>query len=156
MFYNRVFEPFRCFILEFSNLTMFYNRVCEQAIRFSSRNRVFYFRVFMHINSRDESPSLNFCFILGYPPYQVSNLFNSNFEFQSHRSLFAFLIEFQRHGLTISQSSSHQTQPSDQLILHSSLRCSISKTEYEMVQLKHTCSMVWEPNGFVFVIVTKF
>ena len=29
MFYNRVFELFRCFILEFSNLTMFYNGVFE-------------------------------------------------------------------------------------------------------------------------------
>ena len=57
MFYFRVFELLRCFIIGFS--------------WFSEINRVFYFRVFMNIHSRDKSLSLNFRFIIGYPPYYI-------------------------------------------------------------------------------------
>ena len=35
------------------------------------RNRVFYFRVFENINAHNKSPAHNFCFILGYPPYNI-------------------------------------------------------------------------------------
>ena len=46
---------------------MFYIRACEHLTRFSKRNLVFYFRVSMHIDSRDETLSQTFCFIIGYP-----------------------------------------------------------------------------------------
>ena len=49
---------------------MFYIRVCEHLTLFSKRNLVLYFRVFMHIDARDETLSQTFCFIIGYPPYQ--------------------------------------------------------------------------------------
>ena len=58
VFYNRVFEKFGCFI-----------RVREHLTWFSERNLVFYNRIYMHVHSRDKSLSLNFCFIIGYPPY---------------------------------------------------------------------------------------
>ena len=35
---------------------------------------MFYFRVFMNIHSRDKSLSLNFRFIIGYPPYDLENI----------------------------------------------------------------------------------
>ena len=47
---------------------MLYNRIFEQSITFSKRNRVLYFRIFMHIDARDMSPPLTFCCIIEYPP----------------------------------------------------------------------------------------
>ena len=55
MFYFRVFELLRYFIIGLANTRT----------NFSNRNRVFYNRVFVHFNSRDESLSQTFCFIPG-------------------------------------------------------------------------------------------
>ena len=37
---------------------------------------MFYFRVFLHIDTRDETLSQTFCFIIGYIPYYISYIFN--------------------------------------------------------------------------------
>ena len=73
---------------------MLYNRVREHSQIFSKRNRVFYNRFFMHINARDRSPPLNFCFIIDTPRIfywcqvhdiiyiRVFNLFLTNLEWE--------------------------------------------------------------------------
>ena len=46
---------------------MSYIRIFEHSIRFSKRNRVSYFRIFLHIDARELSPSHNFCLIIESP-----------------------------------------------------------------------------------------
>ena len=40
------------------------------SIKISKRNRMSYFRIFMHIDARELSPPLTFCLIIEYPPYR--------------------------------------------------------------------------------------
>ena len=46
---------------------MSYFRIFENSIKISKRYRVSYFRIFMHIDACELSPSLNFCLIVEYP-----------------------------------------------------------------------------------------
>ena len=46
-------------------------RIFEHSIKISKRNRVSHFRIFMHIDARDMSPSHTFCLILEYTPYHL-------------------------------------------------------------------------------------
>ena len=69
MFYNRVFEALNILSLGFRAIEVFYVRVCNDLTWFSKRNLVFYFRVFLHIDARDETLSQTFCFIIGCPAY---------------------------------------------------------------------------------------
>ena len=48
---------------------MSYIRIFEHSIRFSKRNRVSYFRIFLHIDARELSPPQTFCLIIESPPY---------------------------------------------------------------------------------------
>ena len=36
-----------------------------------NRNRVFYNRVFMHVQASDQTPTRTFCFIIEYPSYHM-------------------------------------------------------------------------------------
>ena len=47
---------------------MSYIRIFEHLIRFSKRNRVSYFRIFLHIDARELSPPQTFCLIIESPP----------------------------------------------------------------------------------------
>ena len=67
---NCILKHSNLFYMEFSSYSgVFLN--CEHLIRFLRKNRVFYNRICMHILSRDEFPSITFCFIIGYTIYHI-------------------------------------------------------------------------------------
>ena len=53
---------------------MLYNRIYEHLIKFSKKNRVLYFRIFINVDARDLSPPLTFCCIIEYTPYYFNKL----------------------------------------------------------------------------------
>ena len=55
--------------LNFQSIRVFYNKIGENFLRFSKGNRVFYYRIFIHIDASDRTSSLYFSFIIEYPRY---------------------------------------------------------------------------------------
>ena len=84
-----LFQNFRTF-------EMSYIRIFEHSIRFSKRNRVSYFRIFMHIHARELSPPLTFCLIIEYPPQTL--------QVQLHFSTSRTTFQVRLHSPTLAKS----------------------------------------------------